>query len=134
MATLDHFILKVNDLEASLAFYTGVLGFAAEGTDGPFTVLRVGPDFQIQMAQWGTPGSEHYAFAVSGAEFDRIFSRIKSAGIDYGPTFDSVGSNKGPGSESGAQGFAPTVYFFDPNKHLLEIRSYEGTPDCHPHF
>ena len=76
MAILDHMILKVNDLEASVAFYTGVLGFSA-------------------------------------------------AGIAYGPTFDSVGTNTGPGEESGARGTAPTLYFNDPNKHLLEIRTYE---------
>jgi catechol 2,3-dioxygenase-like lactoylglutathione lyase family enzyme len=125
MATLDHIIMKVNDLEASVAFYTGVLGFTAEGTDGPFAVLRAGPDFQIQMAPWGTLGFDHYAFAVSKVDFDGIFKRIKAAGIAYGPTFDSVGANTGPGEESGARGHAPTVYFNDPNKHLLEIRTYE---------
>src|SRR5271154_2621869 len=108
MAMLDHLILKVNDLQASLAFYTDVLGFTAEGTDGPFVGLRVGPHFQIQMAPWGTPGSEHYAFAGSGAEFDRIFDRIKVAGIDYGRPFASLGPNRGPGSEAGPRGFAPT--------------------------
>jgi catechol 2,3-dioxygenase-like lactoylglutathione lyase family enzyme len=50
MPTLDHIIIKVNDLEASIKFYTEVLGFIAEGTDGPFAVIRVGPDFQIQLA------------------------------------------------------------------------------------
>ncbi|WP_395703586.1 hypothetical protein [Aquabacterium sp.] len=43
MPSLDHLILKVNDLAASVAFYIEVPGFGAEGTDGPFTVLRVGP-------------------------------------------------------------------------------------------
>ena len=124
MAALDHLILKVNDLASSLQFYCDVLGFTDEGSDGPFTIVRVGPDCQLQLAPWGTPGFEHYAFAVSRAEFDAIFARIKAAGIGYGPTFDSVGSNTGPGEESGARGAAPTVYFNDPNKHLLEIRAY----------
>jgi catechol 2,3-dioxygenase-like lactoylglutathione lyase family enzyme len=124
MATLDHLILKVNDLAESLRFYQEILGFAAEGTDGPFTIVRVGPDCQLQLAPWGTPGFEHYAFAVSREQFDAIFGRIKAAGIGYGPTFDSVGTNAGPGEESGARGAAPTLYFNDPNKHLLEIRAY----------
>jgi len=97
MATLDHIILKVNDLAASVKFYTEVLGFTAEGTEGPFTILRVGPDCQLQLAPWGTPGFEHYAFAVSTAEFEEIFGRIKVAGIAHGPTFDSVGANAKPG-------------------------------------
>ena len=125
MASLDHIILKVNDLEGSVAFYTGILGFDLEGTDGPFTVLRAGPDFLLQLAPWGTPGSEHYAFVVSKAEFDGIYRRIKARGIAHGPTFDAVGANSGPGEETGARGLAPTLYFNDPNKHLLEIRTYE---------
>ena len=125
MATLDHIILKVNDLAASVAFYTEVLGFVLAGTDGPFTVIRVGPECQLQLAPWGTPGFEHYAFAVSAAEFETIFARIKAAGVAYGPTFDSVGTNTTPGEEAGARGLAPTLYFNDPNKHLLEIRTYE---------
>jgi catechol 2,3-dioxygenase-like lactoylglutathione lyase family enzyme len=124
MTALDHFILKVNDLQASVAFYTTILGFSNEGQDGPFTVIRVNPDFQIQLAPWGTPGLEHYAFVVSAAEFDTIFERIKTAGIGHGPTFQTVGTNTGPGEEVGARGPAPTLYFSDPNKHLIEIRTY----------
>jgi catechol 2,3-dioxygenase-like lactoylglutathione lyase family enzyme len=123
-AILDHLILKVNDLQASLAFYCSILGFADEGTDGPFTVLRVNPRFTLLLAPWGTPGMEHYAFAVSADAFDQIFARIRTAGIAYGPSFDSVGSNRGPGRENGARGAAPTLYFNDPNRHLLEIRTY----------
>ncbi|HET6268134.1 MAG TPA: VOC family protein [Acidobacteriota bacterium] len=125
MATLDHLILKVNDLNASILFYTKILGFNYEGVDGPFTVIRVNPDFQLQLAPGGTAGNEHYAFAVSGSEFAEILERIKAAGIPYGPTFDSVGSNTGPGEELGAKGMAPTLYFNDPNNHLIEIRTYE---------
>ena len=125
MANLDHVILKVNDLQASVAFYRDVLGFALEGNDGPFTVLRAGPDFLLQLAPWGTPGFEHYAFAVSMVEFRHIFDRIKAAGIAFGPTFDSVGANGEPGQETGARGLAPTLYFNDPNRHLLEIRTYD---------
>lgn len=125
MATLDHLILKVNDLEESVAFYTQVMGFRNAGQDGPFTIIRVSETFQIQLAPWKTDGIEHYAFAVSRNEFDAIFDRIRARGIDYGPTFDGVGSNAGPGEEVGARGPAPTLYFFDPNRHLLEIRTYE---------
>ena len=124
MPTLDHLIMKVNDIEASVRFYTGILGFSSEGTQGPFTIIRVGPDCQLQLAPWGTPGMEHYAFSVSPDEFTAIFERIKEAGVPYGPSFHAVGTNTGPGEESGARGLAPTLYFNDPNQHLLEIRTY----------
>jgi catechol 2,3-dioxygenase-like lactoylglutathione lyase family enzyme len=126
MAALEHIILKVNDLAESIDFYTQIMGFQNDGEDGPFTVIRTGRQFQMQLAPWGTPGFEHYPFSVSRSEFDAIFDRVKAADIEYGPTFDSVGTNSGPGRESGAMGEAPTLYFNDPNKHLIEIRTYEA--------
>ena len=123
-AQLDHLILKVNDPAASAAFYTRVLGFTLEGQDGPFTVLRVHDGLTLPLAPWGTSGGEHLAFALSKAEFDATFTHIREAAIPYGDAFDAVGNQKGPGQESGARGMGHSVYFFDPDKHLLEIRHY----------
>ena len=79
MATLDHVILKVNNLDESIAFYTNIMGFENAGQDGPFTVIRVNQEFQIQLAPWQTDGYEHYAFSVSRDEFDSIFEDIFDA-------------------------------------------------------
>lgn len=124
MASLDHVILQVNDAAASAAFYTSILGFVDEGLDGPFTVLRVNEGLTLQLAPWGTKGHQHYAFVVSREEFDAIFARIVAAGVPHGPTFHTVGEGTGPGEETGARGMGPTLYFNDPNEHLLEIRYY----------
>ena len=119
---LDHLILHVNDAAASAAFYARVLGLAHEGQRGPFQVLRVTPDFVLQLAPWGTKGGEHLAFALDATDFDAAFARIRAEGIPYGDSFHAVGNMKGPGVEEGARGNAPSLYFFDPDKHLLEIR------------
>jgi catechol 2,3-dioxygenase-like lactoylglutathione lyase family enzyme len=125
MATIDHIILNINDVPASVDFYVNVLGFSSEGEDGPFTVIRVSEDFTIQLAPWGTKGNEHLAFAMSRADFDNAFARMKERGIPYGDSFHSVGDNVGPGVETGAKGPAPTLYMNDPNNHLIEIRTYD---------
>ena len=125
MATIDHVILNVNEIPASVEFYVGVLGFKNEGEDGPFTVIRVSEDFTIQMAPWGTKGNEHLAFAMPRADFDAVFSRMKERAIAYGDSFHAVGNNTGPGVETGARGPAPTLYMNDPNNHLIEIRTYD---------
>ncbi len=122
---IDHLILKVNDADETAAFYQRVLSFPCEGKDGPFTIVRVSDTFTLQLAPWGTTGGEHLAFALTRAEFDETFERIRAGGLAYGDTFDSVGSQRGPGAELGARGRGPTIYFFDPNRHLLEIRCYE---------
>ena len=122
---LDHLILHVNDVELTTRFYVDTLGWCQEGKSGPFTVLRVTPDFTLQLAPWGTKGGEHLAFAMSRAEFSMVFQRIRDAGIEFGDSFHSVGNMQGPGEEDGARGRGASLYFFDPNKHLLEIRHYE---------
>ena len=123
---LDHLILAVSDRQASLDFYTTVLGLDHEGDDGSFAVLRVSPRFVILIAPWGTKGGEHLAFAMTRAEFEATFARIREAGIEYGDSFHAVGNMRGPGEEAGAEGMGKALYFFDPSKHLIEIRHYEG--------
>ena len=124
---LDHLILTVSDARASAEFYARILGFASEGQDGPFTVLRVNEGLTLLLAPWGTKGGEHLAFAMPRAEFDETFARIKAGSVPYGDTFHEVGNEKGPGDEAGARGIGKAVYFFDPDKHLLEIRHYDAT-------
>ena len=125
MATIDHLILKVHEVLSSVDFYVNALGFELEGEDGPFTVIRVNKDFTLQLAPWGTGGNEHLAFALSREAFDTVFALVKARGIPYGDSYHSVGNNSGPGIESGAKGPAPTLYVNDPNKHLIEIRTYD---------
>lgn len=125
MTTIDHLILNVNEVSASVDFYVNVLGFALEGEDGPFTVIRVSEDFTLLLAPWGTAGNEHLAFALTRSAFDQAFARVKERGIPFGDSFHTVGNNAGPGVESGARGPAPTLYMNDPNHHLIEIRTYD---------
>jgi catechol 2,3-dioxygenase-like lactoylglutathione lyase family enzyme len=125
MKTIDHLILSINDIDKSVEFYVDVMGFTNEGKDGPFTVIRVSDDLTLQMAPWGTKGGEHYAFAMSRDEFNACFQRLKERGLPYGDSFHNVGTNTGPGHETGARGTAPTLYFNDPSNHLIEIRTYD---------
>jgi catechol 2,3-dioxygenase-like lactoylglutathione lyase family enzyme len=122
---LDHMILAVNDRGASVDFYSEIMGFAYEGEREPFSVLRVTPEFTLQLAPWGTSGGEHLAFAMSRPEFDEAFRRVRDAGIPFGDSFHDVGNMQGPGEEEGARGMGKAVYLFDPSKHLVEIRHYD---------
>lgn len=124
---LDHLILAANDVAASVAFYTSVLGFTDEGVRGPFTTLRAGPDFVLQLAEWPTQGGEHLAFATEPAEVDRVLARAREAGVAYGDSFDSVGCQRGPGLADGAHGASRSLYLKDPNGHLIEVLSYPAS-------
>jgi len=122
---LDHVILKVNDVKASIEFYTSVMGFAFEGEQPPFSVVRVNEGLTLQLAPWGTSGGEHLAFAMTRDELEATFARVREKGIAYGDSFHAVGNGKGPGEEPGSRGPGKALYFFDPNQHLIEIRHYE---------
>jgi catechol 2,3-dioxygenase-like lactoylglutathione lyase family enzyme len=125
LTTLDHLILAVDDLEASVWFYTEIAGFAHEGTEGPFTVIRVGPSTTLQLSPWGTGGhQQHLAFALSPVDFDAAFRRVQAAGIAFGDSYHDAGNMRGPGNENGAQGPGAAVYLLDPSKHLIELRHY----------
>ena len=92
---LDHLILRVNDVEESVRFYTDILGLIHEGQREPFTVVRVTSDFTIQLAPWGTEGGEHLAFAMPHSEFEEVFGRIREGGIEFGDSFHAVGNMQG---------------------------------------
>lgn len=124
---IDHIILNVNDLAKSIEFYRHTLGFEYEGERAgtPFSIIRVATGFMLQLAPFGTRGGEHMAFSMSRIEFEQVFQRVRETAIDYGESFDTVGSMRGPGDSEGARGLLKSVYFFDPNKHLIEIAYYE---------
>ncbi len=124
---LDHLILAVTDQARSAAFYATILGLAVEPKDGPFVPLRVTPGFTILLSEGGRDGGEHLAFALTKPEFDTVVARLIASGIPFGDRYDTVGTMQGPGDEFGARGMGAAVYFFDPDRHLLEIRHYERT-------
>jgi hypothetical protein len=62
---------------------------------------------------------------MSEIEFEGVFERVRLSGIEYGDSFHTVGNMTGPGIEAGAQGLGASLYLFDPNEHLIEIRHYE---------
>jgi len=91
------------------------------------SIVRVTPHFTLQLAPWGTKGEEHLAFAMTRAEFDVVFGRLRAAGIAYGDRFDAVGNVRPPGDEPAARGMGKAIYAFDPDRHLIEIRHCEMT-------
>src|SRR5262245_4419782 len=103
MATIDHLILKVNDLAASVDVCVNIRGFHVEGPREPFTMIRVNEDFVLQLAPWGMNGYEHLTFALPRKDVNEVFMRLKERGREFGDSFDSVGNNSGPGVEVGPE-------------------------------
>jgi catechol 2,3-dioxygenase-like lactoylglutathione lyase family enzyme len=114
---LNHTIVRSRNKAASARFLTEILGLPEAAHFGPFLVVEM--DNGVSLDFYETDGeiaSQHYAFLITEAEFDEIFTRIRGRGINY---WADPGQSR-PGEinhNDGGRG----VYFEDPNGHLLEI-------------
>ncbi len=122
---LDHTILEVDDHATSVAFYRDVVGLPHRGRHGPFEVMVVTNDLTLDLDEVGAAGSRHLAFAMDRAEFEAAFARIREAGVPFGDRPSAPDNGRGPGRSGGTHGSTDSVYFVDPNGHILEILTYD---------
>jgi catechol 2,3-dioxygenase-like lactoylglutathione lyase family enzyme len=88
-----------------------------------FAQVQVNESLTFGFADEPDPAqSPHYAFHVSEAEFEAIFSRVKAKGIPYGSEPHSHTDGR-INTRRGGRGF----YFKDPNGHLLEVMTVPET-------
>jgi catechol 2,3-dioxygenase-like lactoylglutathione lyase family enzyme len=119
---LDHLILPVSDIEQSVRFYHRALGFTYE----PVALVRVTPSLVLQLIARAPQVSQHLAFSMTGDEFESAVERLRAAAIPFGDNFDTVGNMKGPGKAHGSRKNGASIYFRDPDGHMLEIIHYEA--------
>lgn len=114
---LNHTLVLVRDKEASAKFLTDILGLPGATRFGPFRVVALSNGVNLDFYDTeGEIASQHYAFLITEAEFDDIFSRIQERSIDYWA--DPGQRRRGEiNHHDGGRG----LYFEDPNGHLLEI-------------
>jgi catechol 2,3-dioxygenase-like lactoylglutathione lyase family enzyme len=117
---LDHLVLTVRDISATIAFYTKVLGME-EGTFGKnrralsfgnqkINLHQSGHEFEPKAA-CPTPGSADLCF-TSDTPLSLIISGLTAHGV---PILE------GPVARTGAEGPILSVYFRDPDGNLIEI-------------
>jgi catechol 2,3-dioxygenase-like lactoylglutathione lyase family enzyme len=123
---LDHIIVMARNQAEAAKFFSEILGLPAATRFGPFLVVQTanGVSLDFDEAE-GEVTPLHYAFLITEAEFDEIFTRIRARDIDYWA--DPRRTRPGEiNHHDGGRG----VYFRDPSGHLLEIitRSYGSGP------
>ncbi len=124
---LDHLILRVDDAARSVKFYRDVLGFEHEGRAEPFEIVRVNDGLTIDMMETPPADKIHLAFRLDRADFDAAHRQLVLRGIAFGN--QPFARDGGPPAKSqGARGPADSLYFYDPDGHNLEIRTYDDAP------
>ncbi|MEV6902575.1 VOC family protein [Amycolatopsis sp. NPDC051372] len=120
---LDHLVLTVADVEATVAFYTRVLGMAEVTFKGGRKALAFGAG-KINLHQAGhefepkalrpTPGSADLCLITEDV-LDDVIEELRRAGVPI---------EEGPVERTGATGEIRSVYFRDPDENLIEVSNY----------
>ena len=129
---LDHVVLRVADIEASLAWYRQMLGCTVERRIESFGLyqLRAGAnliDLVPVGSRAGKPGGgapgktrrnmEHFALRLAAFDETKLRRYFKRRGIDVGET----------ARRYGADGHGPSLYLTDPDGNTVELK---GPPDA----
>ncbi|MER5644522.1 VOC family protein [Streptosporangium sp. NPDC002524] len=122
---LDHLVLTVADIEATVDFYVRVLGMTPVTFQGGRRALsfgqqkinlhRAGKEFEPK-AERPTPGSADLCLVV-GTPLDRVVAELAAAGVAV---------EEGPVGRTGALGPMVSVYVRDPDGNLVELSDYPG--------
>jgi len=125
---LDHFALLVRDVEASLAFYRDVMGFAPIQRSGSAHVawLAIGGGDAIHLLQGDfgdTLVTKDIHVAVSTADFDVFVADITARGIVF---TDWPGN---PGAIGVHRNGFRQIYVQDPDGYWIEINDHRP-PAC----
>jgi catechol 2,3-dioxygenase-like lactoylglutathione lyase family enzyme len=118
--SLDHLVLTVGNIEATCAFYTGVLGMevvtfgqgrkALAFGSQKINLHERGKEFEPKAGQ-PTPGSADLCFLTDGP-LSEVIEQLNSLGV---PILE------GPVARTGAVGPLRSVYFRDPDANLIEV-------------
>ena len=118
--SLDHLVLTVKDIEATVSFYSKALGMTAIMFGSGRKALTFGSQ-KINLHQQGrefdpkahqpTPGSADLCFLTSVPLSD-VVSHLFACGVSV---------IEGPIQRTGATGQIISVYFRDPDMNLIEV-------------
>ncbi|MFZ5579440.1 MAG: VOC family protein [Pseudomonadota bacterium] len=116
IASLDHLVLTVRDIEATVSFYRRVLGMHGEQR----TALHFGRQ-KINLHPAGAPFLPH-ALAPTPGSADLCFLTDRSlAQVMEHLQTEGVTIEQGPVRRTGAVGPLLSVYLRDPDGNLIEI-------------
>lgn len=123
MKRIDHFVLKVGDIEKSCDFYRRVLGMEVIRFGEGRTALRFGEHKINLHPRENGPGLVARAPSIGGGDFCLI-TDTPIDGVVRHLRAEKVEIIEGPGTRAGALGTITSVYFRDPDGNLVEVSNY----------
>ena len=130
---LDHLVLRVVDLRATMRFYTEVLGCTVEKIQenlglyqlraGTALIDLVPVDGELGRRGGAAPGKEarnldHFCLRIDPFDAGEIVAHLRRHGAEAGPAV----------SRYGAEGQGPSIYTLDPEGNTVELKGPAWPP------
>ena len=126
---LDHIVLRVRDVETSLRFYTQVLGMPSERVEQwragevRFPSARLNADTIIDffgsdqqpIGREGAKNQDHFCMVIEPTDMEELKAKFEGIGVDI---------QAGPGKRWGSHGDGISLYIYDPDDNVVELRHY----------
>ena len=126
---MDHIVLRNKDVEESLRFYTEVLGLQAERVDRwrageiRFPSARINADTIIDffgsdqepIGKEGIKNQDHFCMVIEPTDMEELKNKFVEMGVAIQP---------GPGKRWGSHGDGISLYIYDPDDNVVELRHY----------
>ena len=124
---LDHIGLRVRDVESSLVFYANVLGLESERVEEwrngevSFPSVRLNSSTLIDLFAASddrepmTNNQDHFCLEIKPIDLVHLKTRCMKLGI---------GIHDGPGARWGARGDGDSLYIYDPDQTVVELKFY----------
>ena len=136
---MDHIALRSRDVEASLRFYHGILGLEVERLDDwragkvPFPSVRLSADTLVDIFQMPQGMADtldlrqldHYCIVVEPTDLDQVKEQLEELGVEMAPANPfNLSEIGGPFTRWGAHGNGLSLYVYDPDHNIVELRYY----------
>ena len=126
---MDHIVLRVKDVEESLRFYSELLGLPVERVEQwragevRFPSVRINADTIIDLfasdqetiSKEGVRNQDHYCMVIEPTDMEALKAGFEALG---------VGIQAGPGKRWGSHGDGISLYIYDPDNNVVELRHY----------
>ncbi len=126
---MDHIVLRSKDVEVSLKFYTEVLGMKAERVEQwrageiRFPSARINADTIIDffgsdqepISKDGIKNQDHFCMVIEPTDMEQLKAKFEAMGVEI---------QAGPGKRWGSHGDGISLYIYDPDDNVVELRHY----------
>ena len=126
---MDHIVLRNKDVETSLRFYTEVLGLKPERVDQwragvvKFPSARLNDDTiidffataQAPIGKEDARNQDHFCMVIEQTDMEDLKNKFEALGVEI---------QAGPANRWGSRGDGISLYIYDPDNNVVELRHY----------